>query len=140
MGYLQRSVWVWPHAAEALLQEIIQARGIPECFCGFEASRLFLCSTEEVVTTAWDFQEIARRHQTYLQHLVANTGSLNRARDLQELAMVVRVEREAYQYAFFLDPLLPRSLWPKTYRGPIVAERHEVFCACLRRRLPEMQK
>jgi DNA-binding transcriptional regulator PaaX len=137
-GLLQRSVWVWPHEVEPLLREIVQARGIPECFCGFEVSRLFLCDDAEVVVTAWDFEEIARQHQAYLQHTVANVTSLKRAPDLQSLANVARIERDAYQYAFSFDPLLPQPLWPKTYRGADVAARHQAFRVCLRRRLREL--
>jgi DNA-binding transcriptional regulator PaaX len=137
-GYLQRSVWVWPHEVESTLLGIVRARGIPECFCGFEVSRLFLCSTGEVVATAWDFEEIARRHGAYLKHAVANLTSLNRAQDLNGLARVARAERDAYRFAFSVDPLLPRALWPKSYQGPIVEERHGIFRASLRRRLREL--
>jgi DNA-binding transcriptional regulator PaaX len=137
-GLLQRSVWVWPHEVEPILRDIIQARGIPECFCGFEVSRLFLCDDKELVVTAWDFDEINRQHQSCLQHAVANTASLNRAANLQELARIARIEHDAYQYAFSFDPLLPRPLWPKSYRGPAVEERHAAFRACLRRRLREL--
>jgi DNA-binding transcriptional regulator PaaX len=139
LGCLQHSVWVWPHDVEKLLMGVVHAQGIPECFCGFEASRLFLCDYAEVVVTAWDFEEIGRRHTTYLRHLVANPSSLNRARNLAELSRVARVERDAYQYAFSLDPLLPRSLWPQSYTGAAVEERHQTFRACLRRRLLELR-
>ncbi|MBM3859592.1 MAG: hypothetical protein FJ395_08080 [Verrucomicrobia bacterium] len=138
LGCLQYSVWVWPHEVEPLLRETIQAQGIPECFCGFEASRLFLCDDAEVVVTAWDFKEIGRRHTTYLRHLVANPSSVKRARDLTELARLARIEREAYQYAFSLDPLLPRELWPRSYSGADVEERHQTFRAMLRRRLLDL--
>jgi phenylacetic acid degradation operon negative regulatory protein len=138
LGYLQRSVWVWPHEVERILLDVVKAHGIPECFCGFEASRLFLCHDHEIVATAWDFEEIDRRQAAYRHHLVANTTSLNRARSLSDLARIARVEREAYQHAFSLDPLLPRSLWPRSYDGPAVEKRHLTFHACLRRRLHEL--
>jgi DNA-binding transcriptional regulator PaaX len=138
LGCLQHSVWIWPHEVEALLREVIQARGIPECFCGFEASRLFLCDHAEVAATAWDFDEISRRHATYLRHLVANPSALLRARDLTELARFARIEHDAYRYAFSRDPLMPRVLWPKSYSGAAVEERHQNFCAVLQRRLHEL--
>ncbi len=139
-GLLQRSVWVWPHEVETILQDIIRARGIPECFCGFEVSRLFLCDDKELVATSWNFDEINRQHQSYLQHAVANTTSLNRAADLQQLAHIARIERDAYQHAFSFDPFLPRPLWPKSYRGPAVEERHSAFRACLCRRLRKLAR
>ncbi len=140
LGLLQRSVWIWPHEVEPILKQIIEAQGIPECFCGFECSRLFLCNDSELVATAWDFEEINRRHQTYLQHTVARPDSLERARDLRTLAHIAWVERDAFAYAFSLDPLLPRALWPRSYRGEEVAARRQAFRACLARRLRELSR
>jgi DNA-binding transcriptional regulator PaaX len=134
MGLLQRSVWIWPHEVEPYLRAVIQGHGIPECFCGFRASSLFLCDNVEVVRTGWNFERIRHAHDIYLQHLVGNVHSVNRARDLQVLARVGRIERDAYRDAFWFDPLLPRELWPKAYQGPLVEERHQKFLACLRSR------
>ncbi len=137
-GLLQRSVWVWPHDVEAMLLEMVEAHGIPECFCGFESGRLFLCNDREVVNSAWDFEEIGRRHQVYLKRLVADPAALDAARDLSGVARVARAEREAYAHAFSFDPLLPRSLWPSGYRGARVEEAHQKFRAALCRRLHEL--
>jgi DNA-binding transcriptional regulator PaaX len=134
-GLLQQSVWLWPRDVKPLLQEILQATGIPECFCGFEAGQLLLCDHAEVVAVAWDFEEIARRHTAYLTHIVANLHSLERARDLRELAQVARIERDAYHDAFSMDPLLPRELWPRGYRGAKVEEQHQAFRTRLAQRL-----
>jgi phenylacetic acid degradation operon negative regulatory protein len=138
LGLLQRSVWIWPHDIQSILKEIISASGIPERFCGFESGKLFLCDCAEVVSAAWDIEEIARRHRTYLQHAAATPETLQRARDLTELARAARIEREAYDYAFSLDPLLPRVLWPKSYAGPAVAQRRLQFQSVLHRRLHEL--
>jgi DNA-binding transcriptional regulator PaaX len=138
LGLLQRSMWVWPHEVEPMLREIIRAQGIPECFCGFCAETLFLCSNAEVVNVAWDWEEIRRRHQTYQQHPSATVDALKRADDLPALARVARIEREAYQYAFVLDPLLPRSLWPSPYAGPRLEARHQEFLAALSRRTRDL--
>lgn len=125
IGLLQRSVWIWPHDIEPVLQEIIQAEGVPECFCGFEARRLFLCTHAEIVATAWDFEEIGRRHATYLKHPRLTPRVLDACRDVPSLARWARLEREAYEYALSLDPLLPRALWPASYQGRAVQELHE---------------
>jgi phenylacetic acid degradation operon negative regulatory protein len=138
MGLLQRSVWISVREVESLLKSVVEARGIPECFCGFRATSLFLTDTNEVVQTAWDFEAIGKAHDTYLKHLVANVASLNRAKDLQELAQVARIERDAYQYAFAIDPLLPRELWPSGYHGAQVEEKHQAFNTRLRARLKEL--
>jgi phenylacetic acid degradation operon negative regulatory protein len=138
LGLLQRSVWVWPHEVETMLRETIQAHGIPECFCGFRSNSLFLCNDSEVVAAAWDWEEIGRRHETYLRHQVADTESLERARDLRELARIARVELDAFAFAFSLDPLLPRVLLPRAYLGQPTAARRHAFRHCLRRRLSAM--
>ncbi len=134
LGLLQRSVWVWPHDVEPILLETVEAHGIPECFCGFEATRLFLCADAEVVEAAWDFEEIRRRHEAYFQRPATGPELVKTARDLQTLARMARTEREAYWHAFSIDPLLPRVLWPKGYRGAGVEERHQEFRARLSRR------
>lgn len=137
-GLLQRSVWVWPHDVEQILKEIVNARGIPDCFCGFESDRLFLCDSSEVVKTAWDFDEIARRHRGYLEHAAITPESVKRAADLGTLAAIVRAERRSYAYAFSIDPMLPRTLWPSNYTGPAVAQRRARFQAAVRSRLREI--
>ena len=137
MGLLQRSVWIWPQPVTKLFEQVVHAHSIPECFCGFEAGQLFLCSDAEVVASAWDQTAIAHAHETYLKHLVATTASVRRAPNLHELATVARIERDAYQFAFRMDPLLPRQLWPKTYRGAQVENRHQAFLAELRRCAPQ---
>lgn len=137
-GLLQRSVWIWPHETEPILRGIVEANNVPECFCGFEASRVFLCDDAEIVVSAWDFEEISRRHQMYLGHAVATPANLKRARDFGELARLARIERDAFAYAFSLDPLLPRRLWPRTYQGPAIIERRRELRAVLHSRLQKL--
>ena len=57
------------------------------------------------------------------------------AKNLRTLAILARTERQAYAYAFSLDPLLPRTLLPKGYHGLTVHRRHEEFRFYLRERL-----
>lgn len=135
LGLLQRSVWVWPREVRPILESIVEANGIPECFCGFEAGRLFLCSDEEVVSTAWDFESIDREHGFYLRHPLANPKFMERAADLRVLAQQAWEERRAYADAFARDPLLPRELWPRSYRGAAVEARHREVCTGLARRM-----
>ncbi len=137
LGLLQRSVWIWPHDLKPILAEIIKAEGIPECFCGFGARELFLCTNAEVVETAWDFEEIGHCQVAYQQNTAVTIGSLNRASNLSLLAGVARAERRAYEHAFSLDPLLPQPLWPKAYRGAAVQKAHREFRRRLQQRLRE---
>ena len=125
---------------EAILRAIIHAEGVPECFCGFEAGRLFLCGNDEVVETAWNFEEICRGHNVYLQHPATNARLLKDVKAFGGLAARARMERRCYRNAFALDPLLPRALWPKHYSGTEVQERHERFRAALQRRFRSLTK
>jgi DNA-binding transcriptional regulator PaaX len=138
LGLLQQSIWVWPHDVEPILLELVEAQNIPECFCGFESSRLFLTNDTEIVRAAWNFEEIGRSHQTYLGHLVATPEAARHASDIGALARLARIERQAYQYAFSLDPLLPRALWPKAYQGEKIEQRHLQFRSAVRHRLPKL--
>jgi phenylacetic acid degradation operon negative regulatory protein len=139
-GLLQRSVWVWPHDVTLILTEMINAEGIPECFCGFEAKRLLLCTNAEVVRAAWDFKEIGKRQFGYLESPMVTLKKALNARNLAELAAVARVEQQAYAYAISMDPLLPRELWPQDYRGLRVQEKHERFQQSLTNRLTVLVK
>jgi phenylacetic acid degradation operon negative regulatory protein len=125
LGLLQRSVWIWPHPLQAILEEIVQVEGVPECFCGFGANDLFLCTHAEVVASAWDWEEIGLAHRSYLQQPSLEERQIAAARDLGRLAALARSERRSYAYAFALDPQLPRGLWPKSYQGAAVQRRHE---------------
>ncbi|MBM3861056.1 MAG: hypothetical protein FJ395_15610 [Verrucomicrobia bacterium] len=137
-GLLQRSVWVWPHDVHGILEDMIEIEGLPECFCGFQANRLFLCTHAEVVSAAWDWKEINQRHQHHLQRLTGTEAELRNATSLAELSKAARCERRAYQYAFSFDPLLPRPLLPKSYAGGRVEEEHRAFRRHLGRRLHEL--
>ena len=132
IGLLQRSVWVWPHPVETILDGILQATGVPECFCGFVCERLFLCSDMELASASWNFPSVNRCHQDYLAKADGLLASLQAARDLQQVARVAAVERVSYERAFSLDPLLPRPLWPPSYQGPEVEKLRIRFRSQLR--------
>jgi DNA-binding transcriptional regulator PaaX len=134
LGLLQRSVWVWPHPVQPFLEQILQAEGVPECFCGFTARDLFLCTNAELVAAAWDWEEINRAHCGYLQQPMLDKRRVAAARDLPALARLARIERRSYQQAFALDPLLPRDLRPKLYPGLETQARHEEWRRALGQR------
>ena len=138
LGLLQRSVWVWPHEFEPVLAHVMQVENLPECFCGFRAQSLFLCSDAEVVAAAWDWEQIHQRYRTYRERSTATIAELRATPDLARLGQVARREREAYAYAFSFDPLLPRALWPKGYGGPVVENQHREFRRHLRQRLTQL--
>jgi phenylacetic acid degradation operon negative regulatory protein len=139
-GLLQRSIWIWPHDLKPILQEVIEAEGVPECFCGCSTQELFLCSHADIVTKAWDFREIERRHRAYERHPSLSGVVLKKTTTGSSLVALARSEYHAYQHAFSIDPLLPRVLWPRSYRGLVVLRLHEQFRRDLARRLAQITR
>jgi DNA-binding transcriptional regulator PaaX len=125
LGFLQRSVWIWPHDVEAALRNMVEAHGIPECFCGFEVGRLFLCDDRDVVTSAWDWKQIRAVHEQYLQRGAGRLRALSKTDRLGDLLRIAQNEHADYREALKRDPLLPRVLWPVPYLGPAVLTRHD---------------
>lgn len=137
-GFLQRSVWVWPHDVEASLRHMVEAHGIPECFCGFEVGRLFLCDNQDVVSSAWDWEQIRTDHHGYLHQAANWLRALSTTDRIQGLLRIARTEHGAYRKAFMRDPLLPRTLWPDAYLGTPVQNRHNEIHAALRDRIRQV--
>jgi phenylacetic acid degradation operon negative regulatory protein len=134
-GFLQRSVWIWPHDVEATLMGMVEAHGIPECFCGYEVSRLFLCNNTEVVGCAWDWERIRRSQEAYVDRALNMLRDLKNAQRVETLARLARKEYDRYRDAFGLDPLLPEGLLPDRYRGREIQDRHIEFRELLRDRI-----
>ncbi len=134
LGLLQRSVWIWPHEFEDSLKEITNARGIPECFCGFESRRLFLCTDQEVVRSAWKFDRITEAHKIYLRQKRSFAKEIPKASNTTNLVRLAWEERRAYQEGFLEDPILPTTLCPEGYLGYEVEEAHREIAQRVRER------
>lgn len=137
-GLLQRSVWVWPLPVEGILHGIVSAAGVPKCFCGFTSERLFLCRAEEIVNSAWNFDQIEKSHSRYLTAFDDYMVAIIQACDLKQVASAARMEKEEHQRAFLLDPMLPKKLWPDGYLGLKVHECHIRFRTALQHRVREL--
>ena len=73
---------------------------------------------EEIVSGAWDFEEINRLYSNYRTVLEAFPGKLMLDKSgAQELRRWAATERIAWLEAISADPLLPRRLLPQGYRG-----------------------
>jgi len=140
LGFLQRSVWVWPHDVTDLLREIIKVEGVPECFCGFKAVGLFLCTDAEIVRSAWSWEEILQRQQEYLRQLPALEATCRTAHEPAQLGALARREQQAFTEATSWDPLLPQVLWPAGYSGRTVQQRHQRWRTLLCARLSAMAR
>ena len=114
---------------------MVEAHGIPECFCGFEVGRLFLCDNRDVVASAWDWKQIRQDHDQYLRRGSDRLHALSKTDRLDGILRIVQEEQAAYREALNRDPLLPRVLWPDPYLGPAVLSRHGEVQAGLRDRI-----
>ena len=117
-GYLQNSVWIHTdpltEVAEALndYRDDVESLTIMDAECGAGYSN------EAVVRGAWDFDEINKRYAAYLAGFGRQALSLaDRRLGFARASHWLRAERIAWQHAFSLDPLLPRSLLPYDYLG-----------------------
>ncbi|MBM3887866.1 MAG: hypothetical protein FJ388_01940 [Verrucomicrobia bacterium] len=133
LGFLQRSIWVWPHELQPIIKDLIRVEGLPECFFGFTTREIWLCNDMEIVASSWDWEEISRRQRAYLEQPAARLRALERADSTEKLAQAARSEWRCYRSAFSLDPLLPQRLLPPSYAGQAVQERHEAFKTLLKR-------
>ncbi|MBM3887523.1 MAG: hypothetical protein FJ388_00185 [Verrucomicrobia bacterium] len=138
LGFLQRSIWVWPHDLRRMVKEIIRVEGLPECFFGFTTRSIWLCNDAEIVASSWDWEEIGRRHQSYLRQSLSLQRALKAASSLEGVAQTARVERTAYVCAFSLDPLLPQKLLPSAYAGQLVHDSHVAFKRAVALRLAQL--
>jgi DNA-binding transcriptional regulator PaaX len=138
LGFLQRSIWVWPHDLRRAVKEMIRVEGLPECFFGFTTRSIWLCNDAEIVASSWNWEEIGRRHQSYLSQCRSLQRALETASSLENAAQTARVERTAYVRAFSLDPLLPQKLLPSAYAGRKVQDAHVAFKRLVALRLAQL--
>jgi len=110
-GYLQDSVWITPDPIHELTDSLSGFREDVEALTVMEARCISGSAPDAFVSGAWKFSEINARYQRYLEFLCGRTGKG------KENASWLGHERQLWNDAVILDPLLPRQLWPKNYLG-----------------------
>lgn len=117
-GLLQRSVWISPDRLSRSDLPLQQVKGTPGDFSVIEGRPTLPESDVDLVTSAWDFDEINRRYQTVLDFAAKGLelGSTAETEPLK-LRQWLAHERIAWLAALDLDPLLPEALLPKGYLG-----------------------
>lgn len=117
-GWLQKSVWISPHPLKEQSVLLDEARINVESLIFLEARPSAGETDEEIVSGAWDFEEINRLYSNYRTVLEAFPGKLMLDKSgAQELRRWAATERIAWLEAISADPLLPRRLLPQGYRG-----------------------
>lgn len=125
-GCLQGSVWISPLLPEKLEALVRQGEG--------DCSRLVLLVAEskgrkvdnQMVATAWNFEQINRSYGDYLR-VLADFQQLGRTPTKEKLAGWLELARAKWRKAAGLDPFLPKELLPESYRGRDAYERWQVL-------------
>ncbi len=126
-GYLQNSVWVFPHSVSHLIRSLEWFRDNPEQFVLAESKTLFGASPASIVLGSWHWEEINHRYADYLEEVDSYESGIARDRTLEQLIELVALEREAYDIALAMDPLLPKSLIPSRYLGQRAHARRAAY-------------
>jgi phenylacetic acid degradation operon negative regulatory protein len=117
-GYLQNSVWIHPNPLDDLSHALDKYRDDVEALTIMEARCCAGYANEAIVRGAWDFDEINKRYEAYLDGFGKHAPRLVGGRlGFAEASQWLRSERLAWEHAVSLDPMLPRSLLPDGYRG-----------------------
>lgn len=117
-GYLQKSVWITPDPMTEEIEELREGIIDVESFIVLEARPCSGESNSDIVTGAWNFDQVNRLYQKHLEIL----SEKPKVRDGDRPhAMRLRIwgesERAAWKEAIAYDPLLPQGLLPRGYLG-----------------------
>ncbi len=117
-GCLQKSVWITPDPLDDEKSILRDGAINVQTLVLLEALTCAGESDEQIITGAWDFEEINARYASHLHFLGERPSGELTTRALSEaLRAWAQKERQLWLYAASIDPLLPDCLLPKSYRG-----------------------
>ena len=117
-GYLQNSVWITPGSLDEEAKLLRSAKIDVESLILMEAQPCAGESDAEIVAGAWDFEQINHLYARYLRILSQRpSGKLKNELEARAMQNWGRAEREAWNAAIQVDPLLPEELLPPRYLG-----------------------
>jgi len=115
-GCLQGSVWITPDPVEGLLDGLMKKSGEQSRTLFFFSGRPCDGSSDaDLVKAAWNFDAIHKAYEAYRDHL--KTLPRNGKQLRERLLDWGNAERDLWARCMALDPMLPRTLWPKKYAG-----------------------
>jgi DNA-binding transcriptional regulator PaaX len=128
MGKLQGSVWISPRDMRPVYADMAEACGLEQHGVLFESRTVLGMEPRVIVDTAWNFDRIGASQQWFCRTAEDN---LKRAAESpappEVLQALLREECAAYLAVMERDPLLPRELWPRDYRGVEALQTHRRF-------------
>jgi len=117
-GYLQNSVWLSPHPVDPERVALQGGKIDVESLLLLEARPAARETDADLVAGAWNFAAINRGYEGAMSVLALRPRAAARTPETaQALRDWGRAERAAWNEAVVLDPLLPRTLWPRGYLG-----------------------
>ena len=132
LGCLQRSVWVTPWDFRPHYDDLAISAHLNAYAYLFEARRVLGESNRDIVRNAWPWTLIEQEQTDYLRDVENWLFELQEAEDLESLVSLAQRECETYAQAMARDPLLPRQLHPKGYRGEKCAAAHTEFVTAMK--------
>lgn len=112
-GRLQGSVWVSPDPVPNLHRVLARLDADPSSLLIIKGMPATGETNAEIVARAWNFDAINRHYDRYMDFI----RPANRPPSIRQDAAWRRRENALWLRAVRSDPLLPRQLWPKGYRG-----------------------
>jgi phenylacetic acid degradation operon negative regulatory protein len=117
-GYLQKSVWITPHALAEERQALARSKVDVEALLLLEARPAAGETDAEIVEGAWDFDPINENYAHYLRIISRiPSGALDKETAAKAFRRWASQERAAWLEAVSLDPFLPEALLPAGYLG-----------------------
>lgn len=107
-GMIQKSVWVSPHDITADFTEYLESKKLTEMVHMFEAKKLLAGDGKELAQKIWSLDKINKQYSDIYAH--ATHGDRNTQSGLKEI-------RQDYLRVLMGDPLLPKELLPKDWKG-----------------------
>ncbi len=127
-GQFQKSMWIGPWDIRPWFDDLRQAAGITDYGMLFEARTVMGIADERLVMQAWPWDDIDRAQTAYLHEAERTLEGWRQATPSADAVKeAIRGETMAYIQAMRNDPLLPRRLWPRGYRGEQVFAAHADF-------------
>lgn len=115
-GGLQKSVWVCPDPMDAVCESLKKLAAVSGVMLFFEGSACGGESDKDLVSQAWNFEQIDRAMEAHQLHLKEIPQSGEHGWRERLLAWATE-EKQLWSRILQVDPLLPRELWPDHYQG-----------------------
>ena len=118
-GRLQGSVWIGPDPVPDVESVLAEDRHAAVDFVVFEGNPAHASDPREVAASVWNFGEIEEKYRAYEEFAQDTIDTLQKkAPAYSHLKAILDDDRRHWWDAVRRDPLLPKVLHDKTYRGP----------------------